>query len=105
MAAVEGEGWNKGEEDERGGEQFDETVKTEGEQRWAVSSGGGPERDGALDEHPDEGDGLKHDERARIGGEGWHGYSPLRIVTHRALGIDLRGGGFRLGIARSTGPR
>ena len=68
-AVVEAEAGSQGENDERGGEQFDKAVKAEGEQRGAMGSGGSPERDGALDEHPGEGEGLEEDERARSGCE------------------------------------
>jgi len=73
---IELESGSESEDDERGREQFDKTIAAEGEQYGAVRAGSGDERNGTLDEHPSEGDGLEKDEAGaqwrRVGGEG-HG--------------------------------
>ena len=47
---------------EQGGEQFDKTIKAEGEECGAMRAGSREERDGTLDQHPGQGDGLEEDE-------------------------------------------
>ena len=90
--AAEAAAGSQSEDDQRGGEQLDKTVKAEGEQSGAMRSRGGAERDGTLDEHPDESDGLEEDEAAaqrRRVGRGGHGeiIGQVRRGTLRRAGV------------------
>lgn len=61
---VEAESGSQSEDDKRGGEQLHKTVKTEGQKRGAMRPRSREQGDGALDEHPGEGDGLQKNEPA-----------------------------------------
>ena len=65
---------SKGEDDNRGREQFDKAVETKGKKRGAVGSRGGDQGNSTFDEHPRNRDRLdeeeSHAQRGRVGGIG-----------------------------------
>ncbi len=72
--SLSAEAGSNGYDDKQGGKQFYDAVCSKGQKRRAVGACGGDKRDCALDQHPEEGEGLQQDQVGAAGSsKGGHG--------------------------------